>query len=321
VINLSLLPKLQAQQSGTIWIKTNQPGSAKFDDRTIDKKALLFLDSLMWRDDIVITFLGAADSLKWKGLPKNSQLSLAIDQAKKLERALELRKRYGKGEVGITDEPVRGVKVVWTPKPPDLFKLRQNVDALQAKNDSLDALLAGLKINQAQILAAMADSLSRALAKNNQLPETVVEPAYFDWEIKTGFLAWTTGAPYDLSVPSFGISLKRQYWAFEVEGGFTPWRREDLRGKRGDAMLLGSISLFPRQRLELKAGVFSGWEFLSQSDYWTMKVLGVTIGPAFKWKIFEGFVGYAAARLSTLIEPDRWTNGAIFQVKIKFLIY
>ena len=309
-----------SQQSGSIWIKTNKPGSAKFDDKSIDKKALAFLDSLMKRDDIVVTFLGAADNLKWKGLGKNPKISNAVDQAKKLERALELRKRYSKGEVGITDKPFRGVKVVWAPKPPDVFKLRKEVDKLQAMNDSLLKIVSNLNKNKQNQLAAARDSINQFFIIKNSSKNNNIEPAYFDWEIKTGFLAWTTGSPYDLLVPCIGISLKRQFWAFDLKGGFTPWSRKDDLGKRGDAMLMGSISLFPRRALEYKAGAFSGWEFLSKTDNWTMKVLGITAGPSLKWKYFETFVGYSFSRLSTLTESDQWVNGILFELNFKFLI-
>jgi len=309
-----------SQQSGSIWIKENKPGSSQLSDLSIDKKSLAFLDSLMQRDDIVVTFLGAADNLKWKGLPKNSKISKAIDQAKKLERALELRKRYGKGEVGITDEPYRGVKVTWAPKQPDAFKLREDVNRLQVMNDSLLNMLADVNRNTNDQFATMRDSLSKFLEKNRLAKDNTVEPVFFDWEIKTGFLAWTSGAPFDLAVPSIGISLKRQFCAFDFEGGFTPWSRKDDSGKRGDAILMGSLSLFPRNIFAYKIGAFSGWEFLSNTDNWTMKVLGVTVGPTLKLKYFETFVGYSFSRLSTLTDSDQWISGIFFHLNFKFLI-
>ncbi|MBC8184734.1 hypothetical protein H8E88_26880 [candidate division KSB1 bacterium] len=311
---------LTAQESGTIWIKTNEPGSANFDDITIDKNALAFLDSLMKRDDIVVRFLGAADNLAWRGFTKNSKISGALDQTKKLERSLALMKRYGWGEVGITDELIRGVKVVWSPKPPDVFKMKEEIEKLRVANESLTDLLADLNEDQAQKFASIHDTLTRIITLENTKQEKIIEPSFFDWEIKTGLLAWSAGAPYDLFVPSVGILLRRELWAFDLEGGFTPWSRKDELGKRGDAMLMGSFIVFPGRMLAYKAGLFSGWEFLSKTDNWTMKVLGLAAGPSIRWKIFEGFAGYSYSRLSTLTESDRWVSGFIFHLNIKFLV-
>ena len=251
---------------------------------------------------------------------KNSNISNALDQTKKLERALTLMKRYGRGDVGITDELIRGVKVVWAPKPPDIFKMQEEIEKLKIANESLFDMLAELKNKDEQLFVSFHDTLSKFVTLENSKQETVVETSFFDWEIKTGFLAWSAGAPYDLAVPSVGILLRREYWAFDLEGGFTPWSRKDELGKRGDAMLMGSFAVFPRRMLAYKAGIFSGWEFLSKTDNWTMKVLGVAAGPSIKWKIFEGFGGYSYSRLSTLYNSDRWVSGFIFHFNIKFLV-
>jgi len=273
----------------------------------------------MQRDDIEVTFLGGADKLPWKGL-KNPKLSQAIDQAKKLERALALRNRYGKGEIGVTDEPIRGVKVVWRPKPPDVFKLKEDLDALKAANDSLVQLVRRRQADQSQKLLVVADSLARRYADQYRVHDQEIEQILTDWEVKTGMAAWTGGSPYDLLVPTMGISLSRPQWAFEFSGGFTPWSQKDALGERGDAMLSGTISFFPRNFLSYRLGIFSGWEFLTETDNWTMKVMGVTVGPSIKWKYFDFYAGYAFARLSTLTGNDRWKNGLLAHLNFKFLI-
>lgn len=308
------------QQSGTIWIMTFRPGSADVMDQTIDKNALAFVDSLMKRNDIEVTFLGAADQLKWKSLPKVPQLSTAFDQAKKLERALQLRQRYGWGEVGITGELIRGVKVVWSPKKPDPFKMRDDISQLQAANDSLGKRFTDLKQQQTEFLAAIQESLKTRQVPRDSLIETRVEISYFDWEVKTGILVWTAGAPWDLSVPCIGLALKRRNWAFEIEGGFTPWSKQGVYGNRGDALVMTSVTLLPQTFFEIKAGAFSGWEFLSRTDQWTMKVMGITTGPSLKWKFMEGYFGYTISRLSSLTNEDRWTSGFMFYFNLKFLV-
>ena len=311
---------LYSQPSGSIWVKTFKPGSANYEDETIDASALAFVDSLMQRDDIEVIFLGGADQLKWKALPEFPQLSNAFDQAKKLERASKLRERYGRGEIGITDEPIRGVKVVWSPKKPDPFKMNQEILNLKSAQDSLMNLVMNLNQQQAEKFAAIQDSIMKERARQEVSVENNSASSYFDWEIKTGFLAWFGGGAYDLSVPCLGISLKRQYWAFEIEGGFTPWSRADVYGNRGDALVIGTITMFPQKFFEVKAGAFSGWEFLSETDQWTMKVMGLTGGPSMKWRFIEGYFGYSLSKLSTLTQSDRWVSGLIANINFKFLV-
>lgn len=311
---------LFAQKSGSIWIKTFAPGSADLMDRTIDKKALAFVDSLMKRNDIEVTFLGAADQIKWKSLPQIPQFSTAFDQAKKLERAIQLRQRYGWGEISISSEPIRGVKVVWAPKKPDPFKMEDDISQLKAAKDSLLNMVANFKQQQTEFLATIKDSLKNQQAQNDSTIETKLTLSYFDWEVKTGALGWTAGTPYDLSVPCIGLALKHQYWTFEIEGGFTPWSKQGAFGNRGDALVMATVAMFPQKSYEIKAGVFSGWEFLSRTDQWTMKVMGITMGPSLKWKFMEGYFGYTLARLSTLTSPDRWINGLMVHFNFKFLV-
>lgn len=320
IIGSSLHNALFSQETGAIWIKTYKPGSADLSDETIDPQALAFVDSLMKCDDIEVIFLGGADQLKWKSLPQFPQISTAFDQAKKLERASKLRERYGWGEIGITDEPIRGVKVVWSPKPPNPFKMKQEIIQLQSTNDSLFNLVQNWNQEQNDRLAAIQDSLIKKMNKTKLTNDHNVSTNIFDWEIKTGILAWLGGGSYDLSVPCIGIALKRQYWAFEIEGGFTPWSRPDIHGDRGDALLMGTITMFPQKLYDIKTGVFSGWEFLSKTDQWTMKVMGITLGPSIRWKFVEGYVGYTLSKLSTLTMSDRWISGLMLHFNFKFLV-
>lgn len=311
---------LFGQNSGSFWVKTFKPGSGNPYDETIDEKSLAKLDSLMRSTDIEVLFLGGADTLRWKALSESPEISMALDQAKKLERASRLRERYGRGEIGVTDEPVRGVKVVWSPRKPDIFKMQKDLQQLQAMNDSLTSILADWNQSQMDQLAAIRDSLN-ALGVNGKIQiDNKVTADSYDWEIKTGMLAWSGGGARDLAVPSIGIALKREYWAFEFEGGFTPWSKPDVYGDRGDALVLGTIALFPQETFEIKTGLFSGWEFLSKTDEWTMKVMGITAGPSIKWKFIEGYLGYSIARMSTLTESEQWVNGFLINTNFKFLM-
>ena len=107
-----------SQSSGVLWIKTFSHASSNLDDPHIDTKALASLDSLMQNEDIEVTFLGAADSLRWKmnGRYVHKAISNAWNVATRLRRALSLRERYGRGFVGVTDESIAGVKVIWNQK-------------------------------------------------------------------------------------------------------------------------------------------------------------------------------------------------------------
>jgi len=307
---------LKGQDSGSILIKTFKPGGADLSDKNIDKKALAFVDSLMKRDDIEVQFLGASDNLKWKQSKNVKEISNAWDQAKKLERASRFRERYGKGEIGTTDESFRGVKVVWGPKKPDIFKLEERVTRLEDLTDSLLAL----NSEKQQEIVALEDTLINRETNININTDANISVSYFDWEVKTGFLYWTAGNPYDLAIPFIGIALKRQSWAFELQGGLTPWSQAYSDGDRSDAFLMGTMNLFPENLYEFKVGIFSGWEFFTNSDNWTMKAMGITAGPNIHWKFLETYIGYNLNRLSTLISSTKWVHSGIiamsFNIKL-----
>jgi hypothetical protein len=101
-----------------MWITSFSPGSSDLDDPAIDQKALAALDSLMQDTTLTVTFLGAADDVRWKmsGRQVHHDISEAWNDAKRLGRARILRARYGRGEVGVTDENIVGVKVTWARK-------------------------------------------------------------------------------------------------------------------------------------------------------------------------------------------------------------
>ena len=302
---------VRGQASGSTWIKTYKPGGADLNVLTIDKNALIFVDSLMKRDDIEVKFLGSSDNLKWKQAGDVTEISSAWDQAKKLERASMLRERYGKGEIGTTDEPIRGVKVVWGPKKPDLFKMNKRIGLLENLNDSLRTALLAINSEHQKKIKALEDSLENREANVNMTSIAEISTSYFDWEVKSGFFFWSAGNPYDLAVPYVGIVLKRQLWAFELQGGLTPWSRSHSDGNRSDAFLMGTMNIFPDNWYEFKLGFFSGWEFLTNSDNWTMKVMGITAGPNIQCKLFKTFIGYNLSKLSTLVEPSRWTHSGM----------
>lgn len=305
---------VKGQDSGSIWIKTFRPGGAELSNLNIDKKALAFVDSLMKRDDVEVMFLGGSDTLRWKQAGKSKALSSAWDQAKKLERASQLRERYGRGEIGTTDEPIRGVKVVWGPKKPDIFEMNDRIIRLEELTDSLRSVLSATNSEKQQASKAIEDSSNNfKMTSFNDTPSS-----YFAWEITSGFFFWSAGVPYDLAAPYLGIVLKRQLWAFELQGGLTPWSISYPDGNRSDAFLLGSINVFPESWHEFRLGIFSGWEFFTNSDNWTMKVMGLTAGPTIHWKFLNTYIGYNLGKLSTLVEPPKWIHSGILTLSFKF---
>ena len=311
LLGVSILgSKSFAQDFGFIWIKSFLPGSANLDDPTIDKRALAFLDSLMQNPKIEVQFLGASDNLRWRqnGKYVKIEISKAWDVAKKLERASKLRSRYNRGEIGVTDEPIRGVKVVWRLKDGHLAALESKIDQVLEEVNKL-------KVAYKRQFAALQDSLTRLAAAKTKVPS---KPIFYDWELKGGVMSWSAGTPWDLSVPYIGLSLKREKWALVLQGGVTPWSKRDPLGNRGDAMILGAINLSPNSWNGLLIGAFSGWEFLTRSDQWTMKVIGITVGPNFRWKFWEIYAGYVISKISSLTEPDQWRSGTMISVSINF---
>ena len=314
IILLLAYNPLRGQDSGSIWIKTFKPGGANLNNSSIDKNALAFVDSLMKRKDIEVIFLGASDNLKWKQAKQVNEISSAWDQATKLERASRLRARYGWGDIGTTDEPCRGVKVVWGPKRPDIFKLDDRVGRLENLTDSLKNALLALNSESQHEISALKDSLVNREPNVNMVSIADISTSYFDWEVKTGFFFWSAGSPYDLAVPYIGIALNRKLWAFELQGGLTPWSRTYTDGNRSDAFLMGTMNIFPYNWFEFKLGIFSGWEFFTTSDNWTMKVMGITAGPNIRWKFMETFIGYNIGKLSSLVEPSKWVHSGMISM-------
>lgn len=295
----------QDSGSGSIWIKTFRPGSANLGDPTIDRRAMAFVDSLMQDPNIEVQFFGGADNLKWKGV--KLEVSKVLDSALRWERARKLRARYGRGEIGVTDEPIRGVKVEWKSKNSDLPVLMEKLNQLLDKIDFTS--------DYEKRLAALEDSVA-LLAGAKTTIININQSIFSDWQLQSGVMVWSAGKPWDLSVPYIGLALRQEKWALTLQGGVTPWSRQDPLGDRGDALLLGAISLYPDSWHGLKIGAFAGWEFFSHSDQWTMKVVGVTAGPNFRWKFWEAFLGYSIGNVSTLTGSEQWRNGAMFSVGI-----
>ncbi len=318
-----LFNNLISQESGFLWIKTFKPGSAELSDAAIDKQALIKLDSLVKRDDLEFYFLGATDTLKWKQSGKVHEISKAWDEAKKLERASSLRERYAIGEIGTTDEPIRGVKVVWGPKKPNIFTMKKQLSELEIMTDSLRAALKAARseqTKQTREIKALEDSIGNHEPALTMSSVAEIQTGSFDWEFKSGFFFWGAGNPYDLAAPYVGLVLKRQFWSVEFQGGFSPWSRDSKIGNLSDAFLMGTFNLNSDYWYDFKFGLFSGWEFLTNSDNWTMKTIGLTAGPNIHWRFLNTYIGYNFGKVSTLMEQDKWVHGIIMTINLKVKI-
>jgi len=305
------------QDSGYIWIKSFEPGSANLEDATIDEKVLKEVDELMQRNDITIEFLGASDDLPWRQAHGAEKLSSAWDEGKKLERASQLRQRYGRGNIGTTDESVRGIKVVWYPKEENIV-LNTQIEKLNSLTDSLKRELSELDNEKTSQIRALRDSLSFADSGANMTSYAEISTSTFDWEIESGMYYWTGGSAYDIMSPYVGLALKRQTWGVEFQGGFSPWSQNYVDGNRGDAFLMGTFNLFPQNWYEFKIGLFSGWEFYTSSDNWTMKVMGVTAGPNIHINFVNLYVGYNLGNVSTLEKSGNWVHGLSVTASLDF---
>ncbi|NIR50224.1 hypothetical protein GWO43_17110 [candidate division KSB1 bacterium] len=104
------------QTKETFWIESFSPESADLNDSSINQKALARLDSLMQIPSVSVTFYGADDSLAWQNYCTDNQIENKdkLNTRRRLSRARALKKRYGRGNIGITRENVAGVKVVWS---------------------------------------------------------------------------------------------------------------------------------------------------------------------------------------------------------------
>jgi len=113
LLMLSVVSGMAAEDSGQMWLIKFKPGHSIIEQLHPD--SLAKLDVIM-RDipaNSVIWFYGSASDMFWKG--HNEHFSQALDGGKRIDRALELSKRYSYRNINIsaTHENVTGVKVVW----------------------------------------------------------------------------------------------------------------------------------------------------------------------------------------------------------------
>lgn len=315
LVGLCSVALSQEENSGMIWIKTFSPGSSNLDDEQIDKQALAQLDSLLQDSTIVVTFLGAADDLQWRmsGTRVHPHISDAWNDAKRLGRARIVRARYGRGQVGVTDENTAGVKVLWS-RGEDLNtlsiaenssangsddQLRRDVDQLRDDVDSVKAALENGKYAQLQFVERTGPRLN--------------------WRAQAGFWSWYGGSNRNILAPALGLNVIYNRSVFVVQGGVSPWHSRTPNGKQGEAFVYGGLRRLPadgKHGITYAAGIFRGWEFFTSSDSWSLKSTGITAGPILTYNILELHPAITYAYVDSIFKGQGWHLGTVLIINV-----
>jgi hypothetical protein len=284
--------------SGMLWIKRFEPGSADLTDPGIDPHALATLDSLMRDESLEITFLGSADSLAWRlgGRRVHPHVSEAWNDAKRISRARAMRDRYGRGNVGVTHQNVAGVQVIWIRKnqsPP--FDL--TLGDLRRQNDDLNRQLAEL---QGQI--------SDLQNRDNDFVY-VQDERVFNWGLELGLWAWRAGSENNLVSPLIGMNINVDKTSIVIKGGFTPWTTASEYGNIAESFIELGVKHRRWQFWGTSLSLFRGWEFLTSDDEWTFKTSGIAAGVFYRQGILEFNPAITYSSVETLTRDSSWRLG------------
>jgi len=303
-----------AQESGALWIKTFNPGSADLNDPNIDKQALSELDKLMQDPTLEVTFLGAADSIGWflEGRKINDKIGEAWNDAKRLSRARALRARYGRGNIGITHDSVAGVKVIWT-RTSDADKYTEQIEHLQRE-------LADVKSNLESLIPETANAHNgngtsghagtNGHEKNGSSKYTIKDGMTFNWRLQAGVWTWQSGSNGSLLSPSLALNIVVNKTAFVLQGGVTPWHEGTALGNTSESFVYTGLKYMKSDRLGFTAGAFRGWEFFTSTDNWLFKTTGIATGIVFKYGKFEVNPTLSLSNINTLENAGQWKVGS-----------
>lgn len=325
IISLSLLAAgiglpagapVVAQTSGVIWIKTFSPGGSDLSVPAIDQKALTALDSLMQDTTLTVTFLGAADDLRWKmsGRQVHNDISEAWNDAKRLGRARILRARYGRGEVGVTDENVAGVKVVWVRKDESLKITAKGTNGANGTNGHDGKLREDM--NQ---LRDKMDSMQAAL--DNGIYKKLIEKkgVNLNWRFQAGLWSWYGGSDRNIFTPALGLNVIYNRNVLVLQGGVAPWHTTTDLGKQGEAFFYAGIRHLPsnaKRGIGYGVGVFRGWEFYTATDSWSLKSTGLTAGPSFRFSAVELHPALTYAYIDSIFKGRGWRLGSVLTMNV-----
>ncbi len=298
-----------AQESGALWIKTFNPGSADLNDSNIEKEALAELDKLMQDPTIEVTFLGAADSIGWflEGRKINDKIAEAWNDAKRLSRARALRARYGRGNVGITHDSVAGVKVIWT-RTSDAEKYTKQLELLQRELTDVKNNIESLKPEASNSHTGNASNGHGSNGKGSKY--TIKDGLTFNWRLQAGLWTWQSGSDGSLLSPSLALNIVVNKTAFVLQGGVSLWQESTALGNTSESFVYTGIKYMKSDRLGFTAGAFRGWEFFTSTDNWLFKTTGIATGIVFKYGKFEVNPTLSISNINTLENAGQWRVGS-----------
>ncbi|MFQ5709790.1 MAG: hypothetical protein ACE5HO_20235 [bacterium] len=307
-----LLTSAYGQTSGEFWVDTFLPGSSNLIDPTINQQALSFLDSLMQDEKIEVTFLGAADHRRWKvnGQTVHVNVSEALDDAKRLGRARVLRERYGRGHIGVTDENIAGVKVIWTKKI-DLESYTAILNKLKTNNDKLNTELTKIKSEIA--------TLNPETESTGTTSEIIIKQgASLDWRLQAGLWTWRGSSLGNILSPSLALSIIIDKTALVIQGGVTPWHRSSRFGNEADSFLYAGIKYMRTETYGFSAGGFRGWRFFTDTDNWSLKTTGAAVGVVLTHSFVEFNPTLTYSNVNTLMNGNHWRIGSTLNLNFNF---
>lgn len=298
---LTLLGAASAQTPKVFWIKNFSPGSSDLTDPLIDQTALRVLDELMQDEEIEVTFLGAADEKAWKmdGNYVHKDISEALNDAKRLSRARALRKRYGRGKVGVTHENIAGVKVVWNRK--------DSRETYTTKVERLEKENANLIQDMAEVKSGL-ESLKQKPGTNGHNGQAKSD-SNFDVTFQAGFWTWQSGSSGSIFSPYLASSVVIGKAAFLIRGGVTPWHSSTPHGNKSESFIYMGARYMKSQTFGFTLGVYRGWEFFTATDDWLFKTTGASAGIVISKGLIEFNPAVTYSNLDSLEKGSSWRLG------------
>ncbi len=307
------------QTSGILWITKFNPGSNDLNDPQIDKRVLATLDSLMQDENIEATFLGAADAIKWNLNGKNihENVSEALNDAKRIGRARALRERYRRGNVGITHEPIAGVKVFWSKKnnqdsDTTLKELQKQNNIIKEELEALKSDLQGLKPEQHS-----SNGHNGKNGTNGNTKTIIKEDSSINWHLLGGLWSWQSGSNGSLVSPSVALSIIFGKTSFIIQGGVTPWHFSTSVGNQSESFIYAGLKHMSSDMFGVTAGAYRGWKFFTSTDNWSFKTTGVSTGIIFTYGRIELNPMLTFSSISSLENSAVWKIGSILGVNFK----
>lgn len=302
-----------AQNSGELWIKTFSPGSSDLKDSSLDPHTLAALDSLMQDPAVEATFLGAADERQWKmnGSKVHPDISDAWNDAKRLGRARIVRARYGRGQVGVTDENIAGVKVIWIKREDPGMISAVETSSANGHNDDWR--------RDVEALRSDIDSMRAALDQGKFTHIVEKSGINLNWQLQAGFWSWYGGSDRNILTPSLGLNVIYDRTVFVMQGGVAPWHTKTPFGRQGEAFLFAGFRRMPpnpKLGIGYAVGMFRGWEFYTSTDSWSLKSTGVAAGPIIRYGILELHPAATYAYIDSIFKGRGWRFGGMFMMNV-----